>query len=149
MHCKKNLLPDRAIVQILPVRLLPALGGIDRRPAAHLGRASEKSPEDLEDEELETGPFAHGFRDDPAGVGVVDDDFSLLGGRGGDLFGYFLDGEHFEEFGEVVSVPCVSRLRKVVDGVGGFSFTGHPSWPSSRLREPRRNDPLCARGIAS
>ncbi len=99
----KDLLPNRTVIQILPVRLLSALGRIDRRPTAHLGRARKDGPHDLEDEELETGPFAHDFGDDPARVGVVDDDFSFLGGRCGDMFGDFLDGVHFEELGEVVS----------------------------------------------
>ena len=99
----ENLLSNRTIIQKLPMGLLPALGGIDSRPAAHLGRTSEDGSHDLEDEEFETRPFAHDFRDDPAGVGVVDDDFSFLGGGCGDTFGYCLDGVHFEEFGKVVS----------------------------------------------
>ena len=86
------------------MRLLPAFDSINSRPAAHLGLASEDSSHDLKDEELDTGPFAHDFRDDPARVGVVDDDFAFLGSGGGDTVGYFLDGVHFEEFGEVVSV---------------------------------------------
>ena len=84
------------------MRLLSALDGIDGRPTAHLGRAGENAARDLEDEELQARPFAHGFRDDPARVRVVDDDFALLG-RCGDLFGDLLDGVHFEELGEVVS----------------------------------------------
>lgn len=83
--------------------ILPALGGIDSRPAAHLGRASEDGPHNFEYEEFETWPIADDFRHDPAGVGVVDDYFAFPGGGRGDLFGYFLDGVHFEEFGEVVS----------------------------------------------
>lgn len=83
------------------MRLLSALCGIDSRPTTYLCRASEDRPGDLEDEELEACPFTHDFRDDPAGVGVVDDDFPFLGG--GDLFGDLLDAIHFEKLGEVVS----------------------------------------------
>ena len=83
------------------MRLLSALCGIDSRPTTHLCRASEDGSSDLEDEELEACPFTHDFRDDPARVGMVDDDFPLLGGY--DLFGDLLDAIHFEELGEVVS----------------------------------------------
>ena len=43
---KENLLANHTIVQEPPVRLLPALDGIDRRPAAHLGRAGEDGAHD-------------------------------------------------------------------------------------------------------
>ena len=79
MQKKENLLPNRTIVQKLPVRLLPALSGIDRRPTTHFRRAREDGPKDLEHEEFQSGPFAHDFRDDPAWIGVVDDDFSFRG----------------------------------------------------------------------
>lgn len=92
---RKDILSNRAIIQELPVRLFSTFSGIYSRPTTYLGRASEDGSEDLEDEELETCPFTHGFGDDPAWVGVVDDDFSFLGC--GDLLGYLLDGEHFEE----------------------------------------------------
>ena len=91
----KDLLSNRAIIQKLPVRLLSTLSGIDGRPTTHLGRASEEEPDELEDDGLETCPFTHRIGDDPAWVGMVDDDFSFLGC--GDLFGYLLDGEHLEE----------------------------------------------------
>ena len=64
----KDLLSDRTIIQVLSMRLLSTLNGIDGRPTAHLGRASEDGTEDLEDEELQTRPFTHDFRDDPAWV---------------------------------------------------------------------------------
>ena len=83
------------------MRLLSPLRSIDSRPTTHLRRPREDGSEDFENEELETGPFAHDFRDDPAWVGVVDYDFRFWGCA--DFFGDFLDGVHFEEFGEVVS----------------------------------------------
>ena len=43
---EKDLLPNHAIVQKPPVRLLPALGRIDRRPAAHFCRAGEDGAHD-------------------------------------------------------------------------------------------------------
>ena len=100
---EEDLLPNHTIVQKHPVRLLPALGRIDRRPAADLGRAGEDGAHDEKHQKFETGPFAYDFRLDPARVGVVDDDLAFLGRGGGDLFGDFLDGVDFEEFGEVVS----------------------------------------------
>ena len=93
-YCK-DLLSKRTIIQELPMRLLSTFSGIDSRPTPHLGRASEETPDDLENKELETGPFAHGFCDNPAWVGVVDDDFPFLGRRCGDSFGDFLDAVHF------------------------------------------------------
>lgn len=50
----RYLLSDLAIIQKLPVGLLPALGGIDSRPATHLGRASEDGPHDFENQKFET-----------------------------------------------------------------------------------------------
>ena len=84
------------------MRLLPPLSRIHSRPTPHLRRPREERSEDLKRKQLETGPFAHYFCNDPAGVGVVDDDFRF--GGCADLGGDFLDGVHFEEFGEVVSV---------------------------------------------
>ena len=112
IYCK-DLLSNRTIIQELPMRLLSTFSGIDSRPTTHLGRASEEPSDDLENKELETGPFAHGFRDDPAWIGVVDDDFSFLGRRCGDSFGDFLDPVHFEELGEVVSDMM---FQYVIDG---------------------------------
>ena len=99
----RDLLSNGAIVQELPMGILSSLGGINSRPTAYLGRASKDGPDDLEDEELETRPFAHDFGDDPAGVGVVDDDFAFLGSGCADALGHFLDGVHFEELGEIIS----------------------------------------------
>ena len=99
---KKNLLPNTTIIQKHPMRLLPPLRRINSRPTPHLRRPREERAEDFKREQLETGPFAHHFGDDPARVGVVDYDFGL--GGYADLGGDFLDGVHFEEFGEVVSV---------------------------------------------
>lgn len=95
------------------MRLLSTFSGIDSRPATNLGRASEEKSDNLKNEELETGPFAHDFCDDPAWVGVVDDNFSFLRRRCGDSFGDFLDAVHFEELGEVVSDIMI---QYVVDG---------------------------------
>ena len=54
---------------------------------------------------------------------MVDDDFSLFGGGFGDVVGYFLNGVHFEEFGEVVSgfwVGRINMIRRIGDeGRGG------------------------------
>lgn len=82
--CMIHSLSNRAIIQKLPMGILPALGGIDSRPAAHLGRASEDGPHNFEYEEFETWPIADDFRHDPAGVGVVDDYFAFPGGGRGD-----------------------------------------------------------------
>lgn len=104
------------------MRLLPSLGRVHGRPAADLGRAGEDGAEELEDEELEAGPFAHGVGDDPARVGVVDDNFAFLGRGCDDLLGEFLDGVHFYEFGDVVSgyyglVCCLDEGDGVVENV--------------------------------
>lgn len=128
--------------------LFSTLGGIDSRPTPHLGRTCENGSDDLENEELGTRPFAHDFRDDPAWVGVIDDDFPFLGTGCGDSFGYLLDAVHFEELGEVVSDVTSQYVNSIVSMVEAI-FTGHPSWPSSRLRAPQRFSPLRAREIAS
>lgn len=84
------------------MRLLSCLNRIHSRPTPHLGRAREKSPDYSENEHLESCPLAHHLRDDPAWIGMVDDDFALGGGGEGDAGGDLLHGVHFEEFGEVV-----------------------------------------------
>ena len=115
---RNDSLPNPTIVQEPSVRLLPALDGIDRRPAAHLGRAGEDSAHDEKHPKFETGPFANDFRLDPARVGVVDDDLALLRGGGGDLIGDFLDGVDFEEFGEVVSGRFFLGISVFCCGIG-------------------------------
>lgn len=90
------------IIQILPMRLFSALGSRDERPATYLGRAGKYGSDDLEDEKLEPGPFAHDFGVAPAWVHAVDDDAAWFGGRGGEV-GEFAGGEEAEEFGDVVS----------------------------------------------
>ena len=153
----KNLLPNHAIVQKPSVGLLPALDGIDRRPAPHLGRSGEDGAHDLEDEEFETGKLGYDFGFDPARVGVVDDDLALLGRGGGDLVGDFLDGVDFEQFGKVVSgfLGFSSLLGEYGDGWErgkggeGKEFTYRPCWPSWGRRARRRCALPCARGISS
>ena len=140
------------------MRLLPTLSRIDCRPAAHLGRAGEDGAHDQKDKKLETGPFAHDFRLDPARVGVVDDDLALLRGGSGDVLGDFLDGVDLEEFGEIVSGLSGSVGRCGIGawlGVGGKEeeggelFTYRPCRPSWGLRALRRCALLCARGTSS
>lgn len=107
------------------MRLFSTLSGIDSSPTTYFRRASEDGSEDLEDEELETCPFTHDFRDDPTWVGMVDDDFSFLGRRG-DLFGYLLDGVHFEELGEIVSDITNQHIFNKCRWRRRCCFTCHP-----------------------
>lgn len=108
------------------MRLLSTLCSIDSCPTTHLRRASEDGSEDRENEKLQTCQFTHGFCDDPARVGVVDDDFSFLGERG-DLVGYFLRGIHFEKLREIVSNVEYQYINSKFRGRRRLLPVVHPS----------------------